>query len=201
MSQAIGHGRFYRETDEERIFGEVWVTVSPLPRNTGFKYSLGLPEELANRAKRILDPIREGIEESLTGGVLTGDPVVDVHATLTNLTLEDGQASVPLGYRIAGGMALRDALRQAQPTLLQPLMAIEIYGPSENLGDIIGDISARGGQILEVKDLGANKVISARAPLKQMFGYSTQLRSRTQGRGTFTMEFHTFGTLHESPGQ
>ncbi|MBN1946668.1 MAG: elongation factor G [Bradymonadales bacterium] len=198
LKEGSGHGRFFRETEEERIFGEVWVVVSPLPRNSGFQYGLSLPEDLSSRARRLLDPIREGIEESLTGGVLTGDPVVDVRVNLVNLTLEESETPVPLGYRIAGGMALRDALRQADPTLLQPLMRLEVYTPSENLGEVIGDLSARGGQILQVDDLGPNKLIQAHAPLKMMFGYSTQLRSLTQGRGNFSMEFLTFGTLHET---
>jgi elongation factor G len=193
--RAEGSGRFFRETDDERIFGEVKVAVSPSQRGAGFLYEEALPEELANRSRRLLQPIREGIEDSMTGGMLRGDPIVDVSVRLLDITLEEGKEVVPLGYRIAAGMAVRNALQKAQPALLEPLMTIEIFAPEENLGDVIGDMSARGGQILDVSEAGSHKVIQATAPLRAMFGYSTQLRSVTQGRGTFSMEFSRFGML------
>ena len=190
-----GNGHFLRETDDERIFGEVTLVVVPRARQSGFSYETDLSEDVASRARRLLEPIKDGVEDALSGGVLQGDPLVDVGVTLTGVGFEEGKDVVPLGYRIAAGLALRQALGNAKPTLLQPLMKIEIYVPEENLGDVIGDLSARGGHILDVSDAGLLKVITATAPLRKMFGYTTGLRSMTQGRGTFSMEFERFGTL------
>jgi elongation factor G len=190
--------RFFRETEDERIFGEVAVAVEPLPRGDGFRYQVDLREEPTGRVRKLLDLIREGVEDALTGGVLSGDPVVDIGVRLIDVELEEGEEITPLGYRIAAGMAVRKALREAHPTLLQPLMKIEVFIPEENLGDIIGDMSARGGHIVDVSEEGAVKCVRATAPLRDMFGYSTQLRSMTQGRGTFSMEFARFGSLDEA---
>ena len=190
-----GNGRFLRETEEERIFGEVSLTVAPRRRQTGFSYDTDLSEETASRARKLLDAIKDGVEDALSGGVLQGDPLVDVGVTLTDIGFEEGKDITVLGYRIAAGLALRQALENAKPTLLQPLMKIEIYVPDENLGDVIGDMSSRGGHILDVSDAGLLKVVTATAPLRKMFGYTTALRSMTQGRGTSSMEFDRFGTL------
>ncbi|MCA9565584.1 MAG: elongation factor G, partial [Myxococcales bacterium] len=148
-------------------------------------------------ARKLLDTIKEGVENSLAGGVIQGDPVVDLKVSLVDVGFEDNENANPLGYHIAAGLALRDGMQKGNPILLQPLMKIEIFVPEENLGDIIGDMSARGGHIEDVSDSGIQKLVQAKAPLKAMFGYSTSLRSMTQGRGTFSMEFARFGSLNE----
>jgi elongation factor G len=193
-------GRFFRETDDERIFGEVTLEVSPAPRGTGNSYVMALSDDDANRARKLLDTIRDGVTDALHAGVLRGDPLTDVRARLIGISFEDGEAITPLGYRIAAGNALRNALRQASPTLLQPLMAVEVFVPEDNLGEVIGDLSQRQSHIEAVREHGPMKVVSALAPLKAMFGYSTALRSATQGRGTFSMEFSRFGSLEDFSG-
>ena len=192
---ADGSATFMRETEDERIFGQVALTVSPLPRGDGFTYGTDLSDDTAARGKRLLDVIKEGVEDSLSGGALQGDPLVDVAVVLKDIGFEEGKDVVPLGYRIAAGMALREALGKADPKLLQPIMKLEVYINEDNLGDVIGDMTARGGQILDVSDSGVLKVLTANAPLRNMFGYSTSLRSMSQGRGTFSMEFDRFGVI------
>lgn len=189
-------GHFLRETDDERIFGEVAVRVEPALRGSGFVYSENLTEQTSARAsRRLREAIQAGLTDASTSGVLRGDPLVDVKVCLIDIGFEEGKEINTLGYRIAAGIALRNALEMASPTQLQPLMRLEILVPEENLGDVIGDMSARGGQIENVEDAGTNKAITALAPLKNMFGYSTQLRSLTQGRGTFSMEFSRFDSI------
>ncbi len=195
-STAHGDGQFLRETDDEFIFGDVSLRVAPRVRGGGFAYHVVLEESVAAKGRRLLASIAEGVEDALSGGVIQGDPLVDVEVTLTNLGFKEGKELVPLGYRIAAGLALRQALEKAGPVLLQPLMKLEIYIPEDNLGDVIGDITARNGQILDVAESGLLRVVSAIAPLRKMFGYTTGLRSMTQGRGTFSMEFERFGAIN-----
>jgi len=196
-SEGSGDGEFIRETDDERIFGRVSVKVAPAARGAGVSYSVDLPEETEAQARRLLEPIREGVDDALQGGVLRGDALVDVAVSLTDVGFDEGNDLTPLGYRIAVGLAIRNALQAADPVLLQPLMSLEVYTPEDHLGDVIGDLTQRHGQIEDVSDSGLLKVVTAVGPLKAMFGYSTQLRSMTQGRGTFTMEFRRFGLMNE----
>jgi elongation factor G len=193
-------GRFFRDTDDEHLFGHVTLEVSPAPRGSGNSYEVAISEQDAQRARKLLDTIRDGVHDALNAGALRGDPLTDVKAKLVGVTFEDGESLTPLGYRIAAGIALRNALRQANPILLQPLMQVEVFIPEENLGDVIGDLSQRQSHIEAVRDQGAMKVVQALAPLKAMFGYSTSLRSITQGRGTFSMEFARFGSLEDFTG-
>ncbi len=192
---AEGIGRFLRDGDDEYIYGEVKVRVEPGERGSGVQYATALSPEQEQKARKVLDFIRSGVDDGVQAGVLQGDPLVDVKLTLTDVVFDDSRELTPLGYRIAVGMAIRDAMQKASPVVLQPVMKVEIYVPEEHLGDIIGDLSSRHGQIESVEDSGLLKVVGALAPLKSMFGYSTQLRSMTQGRGTFSMEFERFGAL------
>ena len=137
---------------------------------------------------KFVKPVDEGIAQALTCGVLAGYPVVDVHAVLYDGSYHDVDSS-EMAFTIAGSLAFCDAARKAKPVLLEPVMHVEVTVPNEDAGDVIGNLSSRRGQVLSRQDRDAVQIIQARVPLSRMFGYATDLRSRTRGRGTFAMRF------------
>ncbi len=189
-----GQGRFERETESERIFGEVSVLVEPLPRGSGQQVVLS-PEVPLTAHKELEKLLTEGARDGLQSGPARGEIVEDVKVTVRGITLRDEAPTSWVGYRIASGIAVRDALKSARPLVLEPLMKVEIFVPDEHLGDIIGDLSQRGGRIEDVEDQSGAKMVHARVGLRRMFGYSTAIRSMTQGRGVFTMSFAAFDSL------
>jgi elongation factor G len=133
--------------------------------------------------------VEQGVREALDSGVLAGYPLIDLKATLVDGSYHEVDSS-DMDFKIAGSMALRNGVLQAGPVLLQPVMKLEVVAPEEFAGEVIGDLSARGAQIEGMKPLsGGLQAVQAHVPLAEMFGYATDLRSRTQGRGVFTMEF------------
>ena len=135
--------------------------------------------------------IAEGIEEALQSGVLGGYPVVDIKIIIKGGSFREGESS-PLAYKIAASTAIKDACSQALPVLLEPIMLVDIITPAEFMGEVIGDINARRGEIQAVSPRGAISEIKAKVPLRAMFGYSTDLRSATQGRAIFSMLFSAY---------
>jgi elongation factor G len=133
----------------------------------------------------------------LTGGVLAGYPMVDVRATLTYGSYHDVDSS-EMAFKIAGSMCFKKAARQAGPVLLEPIMAVEVVTPEDYMGDVIGDLSSRRGKVEGMEQRGNSHVVRAQVPLAEMFGYATDLRSRTQGRATYTMQFHSYQEVPES---
>jgi elongation factor G len=138
--------------------------------------------------REYINPTRKGIEEAMEKGVVAGYPMVDLKATLYDGSFHEVDSS-EMAFKIAGSMALQEAARRANPILLEPIMKLEVTIPQEFFGDVIGDLSSRRGRIEETQDQMESKVIDVKVPLAEMFGYATNLRSLTQGRGTFTMEF------------
>lgn len=179
-------GRFERELGERRHFGHVVLQLRPRERGTGNAYvttiDAGLIPEEFHAA------IGEGVEEAIMSGVLSGYPVVDVEITVKGGSFKDGESSA-LGYKIAASTAFRDGCSQGEPLLLEPIMVVDIITPSEFMGDVIGDINARRGEVQSISPKGNVSEIQAKVPLKALFGYSTDLRSATQGRAIFTMHF------------
>lgn len=139
------------------------------------------------------------MESAYQGGVLAGYPMVDVEVTLVDASFHEVD-STELAYKIAGGMAFRDACNQADPVLLEPVMAVEVVVPEEFVGDVIGDLNGRRGEIRNMSLRTGAQVVDATVPLARMFGYSTDLRSATQGRGTYTMQFSHFSPVSEPSG-
>ncbi|HCY84655.1 MAG TPA: elongation factor G, partial [Desulfobacteraceae bacterium] len=135
--------------------------------------------------------IEKGIRESLEGGYLKGYPIVDIEVVLTGGACEEGKSS-ELGFSVCGAMALKEALKSANMALLEPIMAVEVFVPDANMGDAIADLNTRGGKVESINSKADIQVVKAVVPLARMFGYSTALRSATQGRGTFTMQFRSF---------
>jgi elongation factor G len=181
-----GTATFDKEVAGVRHFGQVVLGLSPRERGAGncFKNTLSdavLPAELVSS-------VEEGVMESMESGVLLGYPVIDVNASLVDAIYKESEAS-QLAFKVAASMACKEGLTKARPQLLEPIVAVEILVPEAFMGEVIGDINARGGKILELTSRGEIKVVEATVPLSKMFGYSTGLRSATQGRGTFTMHF------------
>lgn len=177
---------FEKEIGGDRHFGEVVLEVSPRKRGKGNRFVNSLPDE--SLPAEFVPAIEQGVMESLENGVLLGYPVVDVAVALVGGTYRETVSS-HLAFKVAASMACKDALQKSNPVLLEPIMAAEILVPEDFMGDVIGDVSARGGKIENLEQRGKIQIIKAMMPLSKMFGYSTALRSATQGRGTFTIHF------------
>ena len=179
---------FDKEIAGQRHFGEVTLSIRPLPRSSGNTFKNELTDELP---EAFFAAIERGVLESLESGALMGYPVVDVAVTLTGGSHKDTLSS-ELAFTVSASMACKKALASADPFLLEPIMKVEIFVPDAFMGDVIGDINARNGKIESLSPQMGLQVIKATVPLSKMFGYSTTLRSATQGRGTFTMQFSHF---------
>jgi len=180
---------FDKEISGQRHFGEVELSLAPLPRGTGKKFSAEISDDILPAA--FIAAVEKGVIESLESGVLMGYPVVDVEVRLSAATYKESLGT-ELAYTVSASMACQAALSKGNPFLLEPIMTVEIFVPESFIGDVIGDLNARGGKIESIEHKGGAQVISAIVPLSQMFGYSTSLRSATQGRGTFSMQFSHF---------
>jgi len=180
---------FERELGEKRHFGHVRLRLSPRPRGTGTEIvNILTPEIIPSEYHSVIE---EGVREGLMAGVIAGYPVIDIRVEVLGGSYREGESS-PMAYKIATITAFRDGCMQAEPVLLEPIMMVDVITPSEFMGEIIGDINARRGEIELVTPKGPVSEIRARVPLKSMFGYSTDLRSLTQGRATFTMQFAVY---------
>ncbi|MBU3931373.1 MAG: elongation factor G [Proteobacteria bacterium] len=183
-------GLFERELGEKKHFGHVKLLLEPKGRGGGIEIVCQLEEEAAIPGE-FLAAMEDGIREGVLSGVLAGYPVIDVRIVILGGTMKEGE-STALGCRIAASSAFRDGCLKADPVLLEPIMMVNIMTPSEFMGEVIGDINARRGDIQAIAPKGAVSEIKARVPLKAMFGYSTDLRSATQGRAVFTMQFFAY---------
>ncbi|MFO8112741.1 MAG: elongation factor G [Desulfosalsimonadaceae bacterium] len=182
-------GVFDREVSGTRHFAEVAITLSPLPRGSGIRFSGNAAEDAV--PPEFVPAVEKGFRESMEYGELMGYPVVDVEALLTGGSYRENMAT-EFAYMVAAKMACREAMAKGNPYFLEPIMALEVFVPESFTGDVIGDLSARGGKIESISAKGDSQIISATAPLSKMFGYTTSLRSASQGRGTFTMKFSRF---------
>jgi elongation factor G len=147
--------------------------------------------------REFIGSVNQGIREAMEGGVLAGYPIVDMRARLTDGSYHDVDSS-EMSFKIAGSMALKEAVRKAGLALLEPVMDVEVSTPEDYLGDVIGDLTARRGQIGEMGTRGNTQLVTAQVPLSEMFGYATDLRSKTQGRATYTMQFSGYEPVPES---
>jgi elongation factor G len=183
-------GLFEREMGEKRHFGHVKLILEPKGRGGGIEIDRELKEGTAV-AEELLAAMEDGLRESLLSGVLAGYPVIDIRIVILGGVLKEGE-STPLGCKIAASSAFREGCLRADPILLEPIMTVDVMTPTEFMGEVIGDINARRGEIQAIAPKGLVSEIRARVPLKAMFGYSTDLRSATQGRAVFTMQFFAY---------
>lgn len=187
LSKRVEHEEiFQRELAGQQHFAGVKIELVPLPRGTGNRFVDRCQNP--NLTEEFMTAIKEGIEEATTTGVLMGYPVIDVEAAVLDVRIHELHSDA-MAFRVAASMAFRNACLQADPILLEPIMKAEILLPEEFLGEVIGDLNARGGKIEQITSKGPVQVLTASVPLSRMFGYSTALRSVSQGRGTFTMQF------------
>ena len=189
---AIGQAVFDREIQGKHHFADVTVELKPLGRGQGITFKSLVPEEKI--APQYIQGIETGIRESLDGGFLKGYPIVDVEIVLSDGFTEEGKGS-ELGFGVCAAMAVKEALKNAKMSLLEPIMDVEVFVPEASMGDAIADLNARGGRVESITPKSNIQVVKAVVPLSKMFGYSTALRSATQGRGTFTMQFKSFDTV------
>jgi len=188
-------GRYVRQSGGRGQYGHVWIELEPLLHGSGFEFVNKIIGGVVPR--EYIPPIEAGIKEAMQSGVLGGYPVVDVRVTLFDGSYHDVDSS-EMAFKIAGSMAFRDAASKALPILLEPMMKLETVVPEEYLGDTMGDINSRRGRIEGIEPRGPLQVVKGFAPLAEMFGYATVLRSMTQGRGTYTMQLSHYEEVPKS---
>jgi elongation factor G len=179
-------GKFIRQTGGRGQYGHVVLRIGPLPPGAGFAFADETKGGVVPR--EYIPAVEKGAREALEGGVLAGYPMVDVKVALLDGSAHEVDSS-ELAFKIAASMALKDGAKKAHPVLLEPVMAVEVVAPEEFMGEVIGNLSSRRGQIQGTEARAGAQVITAKVPLKEMFGYATDLRSATQGRATYTMQF------------
>jgi elongation factor G len=187
--------KYVRQTGGKGQYGHVVITVEPTGPGGGYEFL----DEISGGVipKEYIQPVNQGIVEALTSGVLAGYPMVDLRVRLTFGSYHDVDSS-EMAFKIAGSIAVKKATRLASPVLLEPVMSVEVVTPEDYMGDVIGDLSSRRGRIEGMEAVGNNQVIKALVPLADMFGYATDLRSRTQGRATYTMQFHSYAEVPDA---
>jgi len=179
-------GKFVRQSGGRGQYGHVWLKIEPQEEGKGYEFVNGIVGGVVPR--EYIPAVDKGVKEALEGGVIAGYPVVDVKVTIFDGSYHDVDSN-EMAFKIAGSMAVKDGVRKAKPVLLEPIMKVEVVTPEDYSGDVIGDLNRRRGQIQGMEDGPSGKVITAEVPLAEMFGYATSVRSMSQGRATFTMEF------------
>jgi elongation factor G len=186
-------GKFVRQSGGRGQYGHVWLKIEPLAEGMGYEFVNGIVGGVVPR--EYVPAVDKGVKEALEGGVIAGYPVVDVKVTLIDGSYHDVDSN-EMAFKIAGSIAFKEGVRRAKPVLLEPIMKVEVVTPEDYSGDVIGDLSRRRGHIQSMDDSVSGKVVTAEVPLAEMFGYATSVRSMSQGRATFTMEF---GKYQEVP--
>ena len=186
-------GRFVRQSGGRGQFGHVWLKIEPQEAGAGYEFSNSIVGGVV--PKEYIPAVDKGIQEQLSSGVLAGYPVVDIKVTLYDGSYHEVDSS-EMAFKIAGSMAFKDGCRKAKPVLLEPVMKVEVVTPEEYMGDVMGDLNRRRGLVQGMEEAPSGRIIRAEVPLADMFGYATDLRSMSQGRATYSMEF---GQYNEAP--
>ena len=194
-AEATARGRFVRQSGGRGQFGDVEITIRPLTPGGGFQFVNKIVGGVIPR--EYIPAVENGVREAMENGVLAGYPLLDIEVTLFGGSFHQVDSS-EIAFKIAGSMAFREAVKKAKPILLEPVMDMEVVCPADFLGDVMGDLTSRRGRIREMEDRAGAKVVNASVPLSEMFGYATDVRSMTQGRATYTMQF---GRYEEMPRQ
>ncbi len=189
QAEAEGEGKYIRQTGGKGQYGHCRIAIRPLGRGEGFEFRDGTRGGVIPR--EFIPDVEKGVRESLEAGIVAGFPVTDLGVELIDGSYHEVD-STPIAYKIAGSLALKEAARKASPVILEPIMDLEVVSPDEYLGDIVGDVNSRRGRIEGMEMRGGARVIRSFVPMSEMFGYATVLRTLTQGRGLFTMEFHRY---------
>ncbi len=193
--KAKAEGKYIRQTGGRGQYGHCYIEIEPGEKGKNFEFVNKIVG--GSIPKEFISPIENGIKEATETGTLAGYPVVDVKITLYDGSYHDVDSS-EMAFKIAGSMAFKEAVRSAGPILLEPVMSVEVVVPEQFMGDVIGDLNSRRGKILGMDSRGGFQVVSANVPLANMFGYSTDLRSKTQGRASYTMQFSHYEQVPNS---
>ena len=188
-------GKFIRQSGGKGQYGHVWLRLEPKERGSGYEFVNEIVGGVV--PKEYIPAVDKGIQEQLKSGVLAGYPVLDVRVSLFDGSYHDVDSS-EIAFKIAGSMCFREGARKANPVLLEPIMKVEVVTPEENMGDVVGDINRRRGMIQGMEDTPSGKIIGCEVPLAEMFGYATDLRSATQGRATYSMQFEKYNEVPAS---
>jgi elongation factor G len=188
-------GRYIRQTGGKGQYGHCWVRLIPQPPGTGYVFE---NETVGGTIpKEFIKPIDKGIEEAMLGGILAGYPMVDIKVEVFDGSYHDVDSN-EMAFKIAGSMGFKEGAHRASPVLLEPIMGVEVVTPDDYMGDVIGDLNSRRGKIQGMEQKHGAQVIEAQVPLAEMFGYATDLRSKTQGRATYTMQFDHYAQVPNS---
>ncbi|MEK7123964.1 MAG: elongation factor G, partial [Patescibacteria group bacterium] len=187
--EAEAEGKYIRQSGGRGQYGHVWLRVEPLERGKGFEFESEIKGDLV--PQEYIAPVEKGVREALEKGVLAGYPVKDIKVVIFDGSYHEVDSSES-AFKIAGSMAVQECCRQATIVLLEPIMQVEVVTPEQFLGDVTGNLSSKRGRIEKMEDRVNIKVIGAKVPLSEMFGYATELRSMTQGRASYTMEFFAY---------
>ncbi len=193
VGEAEGEGKYIKQSGGRGQYGHCWVRIKPRERGKGYEFIDDVKG--GSIPREFITPINKGIQETLTKGIIAGFPIIDVEATVFDGSYHDVDSS-EAAFKMAGSMAFKEAFNKAKPVILEPIMKIEVTTPESYMGDVIGDLNSKRGQINEMTDRMGIKVIQAQVPLSEMFGYATSLRGMTQGRAAYSMEF---GHYQEAP--
>ncbi len=193
-STVESEGKFIRQTGGRGQYGHVWLKIEPLPQGKGYEFVNGIVGGTVPR--EYIPAVDKGIQEAIQTGVIAGYPIVDVKVTIFDGSFHDVDSN-EMAFKIAGSIGFKEGFRKAKPVLLEPIMKVEVVVPEDYYGDIVGDLSRRRGQIVGTEDSPSGKVVTAEVPLAEMFQYSTSMRSMSQGRANYTMEFAKY---QEVPG-
>ncbi len=191
-------GKFVRQTGGRGQYGHVWIEVEPLPPGSGYKFVNRIVGGVVPR--EYISPVDRGMQEALEGGVLSGFPMIDIQCSLFDGSFHEVDSS-EMAFKIAGSMAVKEAARKAGAFILEPIMDVEVVVPEQFMGDIMGNLSSRRGRIIDMSQRTNARVIRAEVPLAEMFGYATDLRSMSQGRANFTMQFKKYLEVPKSVGE
>ena len=191
-AQSDGEGKYIRQAGGKGQYGHVLLRVEPLETGKGFEFV----DEIRGGAipKEFIPAVKHGIEEALDAGIQAGFPVIDVRVALTGGSFHEVDSS-EMAFKIAGSIGFKECCKKAAPVLLEPLMAVQVVTPEQYMGDVIGDLNSRRGKIVSMESKMGNQIINAQVPLAQLFGYATDLRSKTQGRAAPTMEFSQYAPV------
>ena len=185
-SKVESEGKFVRQSGGRGQYGHVWLRIEPLEPGKGYEFVNGIVGGAVPR--EFIPAVDKGIQEAVRTGVIAGYPIVDVKVTIFDGSYHDVDSN-EMAFKIAGSMGFKDGFRRAKPVLLEPIMKVEVVTPEDYYGDIVGDLNRRRGQIIGMEDSASGKVVTAEVPLAEMFQYSTAMRSMSQGRANYTMEF------------
>jgi elongation factor G len=182
-------GKFVRQSEGQNQYGHVWVELEPMQDGFGYTFE----SDITNNAvpDEYIAAVDKGIQEQLQSGVIAGFPVVDIKATLFDGSYHEIDSN-DISFKVAGSFAAREGVLQGSPVLLEPYMKVEVVTPEENMGDVMGDLNRRRGIVQGMDDSPAGKIVRAEVPLREMFGYATDLRSISQGRASYSMVFSKY---------